>query len=342
MDKRYQYDSVNNPNYIGSINVQDEREKTSCKVPLILLAPTLLFAAFVGHIATIAYVGTRAEVAGTSLSTNAIHTIKNDPVMAQQYAEDHFKKNLFTPSKLAEEFYANSGTDKNKDGAVMSSTDPAPEKPPEDGCLATIMLLRHCEAGAAREHCGYMGNLRSEYIATLFGKSADDRWPEPSYIYALAAGERHNEYVKNWREIETVVPLSEKVNVTIDKTYAYPEKKDLIKHLYNQLKSGNMCGKLTVISWKHHDIPKFAHSLGCGPENGCPMTYGEFDYDDIWEITYSYHKEKYAPYVVEDNTEHGKKKRHPWGKYPEWFVYGAIQKEKFDPLIFVNKSNDSN
>mmetsp|Transcript_20553 Transcript_20553/g.30878 ORF Transcript_20553/g.30878 Transcript_20553/m.30878 type:complete len:207 (-) Transcript_20553:126-746(-) len=200
------------------------------------------------------------------------------------------------------------------------------------------MILRHCEAGAAREHCGYMGNLRSEYISTLFGDSPDHRWPSrPSFIYAMAAGERHNDFVQNWREIETVKPLSEKSNVTIDKNFGFPEKKAFVKHLYQMLEEGKFCNKIAVISWKHHDIPNFSHSLGCGPEDGCPMKFGENDYEAVWELTYSYHKEKYAPYVGEDTTKHGMKKHHPLGEYPQWWVYGTVQQEGFDPLRFAKE-----
>jgi hypothetical protein len=210
-----------------------------------------------------------------------------------------------------------------------------PHPPPPEHCEATLMLLRHCEGGVAREHCGYMGYQRSQYLATLFGKNG--KWPAPSYIIAMAEGERHNPVVKNWREIETVQPLAEKFNMTMDVSYGFPEKKQLMEYLYSLLRTGAMCGKLAVLSWKHHDIPHFSHGMGCGPDQGCPMSFGDEEYDKVWQIKYSYHRQMHAPYVIEDNsTKAIKKHQHQqsWGEHPRWFVYGTVQSETFDPLQF--------
>ena len=325
--KRNTYGSINS---LKSFNNEECEHKSGTMVPCSILIPLVLFAILVGHIATLGYF----KVSSSQSNIGTKHITMNDISKAQEYAKQQFKAELLEPCKKAEEFY-------NK--TTMSSTNfdhnSAPPRPPQDGCVATIMLLRHCEAGVAREHCGYMGNLRSQYIATLFG-NADERWPEPSYLYAMAAGERHNDLVKNWREVETVEPLSKKVNVEIDESYGFPEKKSFVKHLYKQLRSGKMCGKVAVISWKHHDIPHFTHSLGCGPKNGCPMTFDEDDYESIWQLTYSYHKEKYAPYVEEDKTLNRVKNHKPWGLYPQWWIYGSIQTEGFDPLAFA-KMNGS-
>ena len=332
---RYQYDSVNNSTYIGATDHRNEPEQSSCRIPCLVLLPTILFAAFVGHVSTIAYIGTNRQ---ESALMGEPKTIKNDPMKAQEYAEEKFKEHLLEPCQLAEEYYNN--TSKEKDIMTSNGLDEksAPPHPPSNGCHATILVFRHCEAGVAREHCGYMGNLRSEYIATLFGDSG--RWPEPSYIFAMKAAERHNQYVKNWREIETVIPLSKKFNVDIDDSYGYPEKKKFEKHLFKMLMTGELCGKVAVISWKHHDMPHFAHTMGCGPENGCPMMYGENDYESVWQLSYSYHKERYAPYAVDDLTPHGLKKHRPWGNYPQWFVYGSVQTEDFDPLAFKKVNAD--
>ena len=334
----YLYGSISSSSR-GRLQVDSDEDghyhEPSCswKMLLLILFPSIIFAAFVGHIVTIAFIG----------ATKRDHcNKKNHPPQksldsqSQAKAEEYFHNYLSDPCMLSEKFY-NTGTDAGTDAGNDS---PPPPLPPPDGCTAILLILRHCEAGLAREHCGYMGNLRSQYIATLFGNTTTDRWPEPSYIFAMAAGERHNDAVNNWREIETVVPLSEKVNVTIDTSFGFPEKKKFVNHLYKMLRKGEMCGKVAVISWKHHDIPDFSHSLGCGPENGCPDSFDENDYETVWELTYSYHKEKYAPYVVEDTSRHGLKKRRPFGVHPEWFVYGSLQQEGFDYLQFA-KSNGS-
>ena len=246
-------------------------------------------------------------------------------------------------------------------GKSDSETQPPPPPPP--GCQSAVMIVRHCEKGGVREHCNslgmyllyvlyfrmllnpiynhnlcillslYTGFERAQYISTLFG-NADERWPAPSKIFALAPGERNNEDVKNYREIETVTPLSQKVNVTINDSYGIDHKKRLSVDLFEYLRSGEACGKLALISWKHQDIPSLAHRLGCGPDQGCPVTFDQIDFDSVWEIRYTYKKPKYAPYPEADAT---KKKYKGWGLLPEWRTFGKVEKEAFDPLAYDKK-----
>lgn len=89
---------------------------------------------------------------------------------------------------------------------------------PPEGCEATVVILRHCEKGHIREHCDYMGYERSVYISSLFG-DGDERWPAPSFVYAEGPGERRNKKKMNFREIETVGPLSKKIGVAVDDRY---------------------------------------------------------------------------------------------------------------------------
>ena len=202
---------------------------------------------------------------------------------AQIFADQERENQLNRPILEAEGFYYSKHLSKKANRNL-------PTHPPPNGCEATVLVIRHCENGAAREHCGFMGYERSEFLATLFGKSEDTRWPVPSFIFATAPNERHKSEVLNWREIETVEPLSKKFNLTIDQSFGYPEKQNLANHIFTLLRTGEMCGRLAVISWKHHDIPHLTHSLGCGPEQGCPMHYDDMDFDSAWEIKYSFHK----------------------------------------------------
>jgi hypothetical protein len=80
---------------------------------------------------------------------------------------------------------------------------------PEEGCEATVILVRHCEKGSVREHCSYPGYERSVYLASLFGDD-NERWPAPSAIFAENP-HRHGKKM-NFREMELVGPISEKLN----------------------------------------------------------------------------------------------------------------------------------
>mmetsp|Transcript_24034 Transcript_24034/g.36647 ORF Transcript_24034/g.36647 Transcript_24034/m.36647 type:complete len:367 (-) Transcript_24034:76-1176(-) len=297
---------------------------------VVCVAYVAILSVFVAHISIRSYYSTLP----ISLKSSKKHKLTNDEYSrAQSLATTEFKKNLLNPTMKSELFYNGNGNEIPLRGGYNSKDEEvSPIRPPPEGCEVTIIIIRHCEGGPAREHCGYMGYQRSEYFATLFGEGG--KYPEPSYIFALNAGERHNPIVRNWREIETVQPLADKINATIDTEYVFPKKRELVDHIYSLLQSTTTCGKIAVVSWKHHDIPKFSHSLGCGPEQGCPITFGEEDYDSIWQIKYKYHKELHAPYVSENHSKKAMGKHHAWGEHPQWFVYGAVQKMNFDPLVF--------
>ena len=152
-----------------------------------------------------------------------------------------------------------------------------------EGCEATVVIVRHCEKGSIREHCSYVGYERSVYLSTIFGDN-EERWPSPSYIFALDAGKRHDPKKKVYREMETVLPLAVKSNVTVDYSYDTGRVGLLARRVSDLLRSGEACGKAIVICWKHSEIPHLAHKLGCGPGQGCPADYPSFTFDQAWQI----------------------------------------------------------
>jgi hypothetical protein len=160
----------------------------------------------------------------------------------------------------------------------------------KEGCEATIMLMRHCEKGPhTKGHCSYVGYERSHFIASLFDTPKDQsrRWPKPSYLYATKVtriGVDHDVY----REIDTLTPLSLSTNVPIEYENFGETGVNLAAHIHAKLRSGEMCGKLAVVSWKHELIPGLAEKLGCGPLNGCPMSYADNEYDAVWQLKFVY------------------------------------------------------
>lgn len=180
---------------------------------------------------------------------------------------------------------------------------------PPEGCEATVIVIRHCDKGNLREHCDYVGFERSVYISTLFGDNGE-RWPAPSYLYALNPAHRRNPNKHNYREIETVMPLAKKFGLSVDARFSTDTGKDLAENVFKLLKEGAMCGKVAVISWKHSDIPHLARKLGkwscltcvlrctmitnlyrffpgCGPRQSCPMQYPSYTFDEAWQIKVS-------------------------------------------------------
>ena len=197
-----------------------------------------------------------------------------------------------------------------------------------DGCEATVVIIRHCEKGSIREHCSYMGYERSVYLSTMFGND-DERWPAPRYIFALDAGKRHDPRKRVYREMETVLPLAVKSNITVDYSYDQSRAHLLARRVSDLLRSGEACGQVIVICWKHSQIPHLAHKLGCGPKQGCPADYPSFSFDQAWQIKFVYH-----------HLHHSEHKSGRIPKHDVWQVYGSVQDEGFDPLSFSKKMGD--
>lgn len=262
----------------------------------------------------------------------------------QREATRAFQENLYGPTLQAEMLLqeeSSSSTAKERTDPLMGDSVKRFEEeskngeknlpPPPEGCQATVVLLRHCEKGIIREHCNAIGFERAKYIATLFGDEPEARWPAPSYLFATAPGDRSNSKVHNWREVETLQPLSNKTGVEIDDQYGIHNEGKFAKHIFHLLRSGEMCGKVAVVSWKHEDMSRLARKLGCGPEDGCPSDWASSeDFDSTWQILYSYHKQLYPSFAIEDK----KNKHKVWGQHPEWWITGYVQMENFDPLEF--------
>lgn len=334
------------------------------KRSILVLSIMLLLACTLGHTVTVMYYWDKINV-NLSPSSMVINDTmpqqsseremrKESPAKIAQVFANEQKTNELTVPSLESETYHNktlslllaemhdeyadddNDDDDNSEYSILAKarhTDSATPPPPPIDCQATIMLIRHCEKGDIREHCNQLGFERADYIATLFGNH-DEKWPAPTKIYALAAGERSNKAVENKREIETVMPLSKKIKVPIDDKFGLHNKADFTNHLFESLRSGDVCGRMTLISWKHSDIPNLAHRLGCGPDQGCPLKFDDMDFDSAWQIRYSYRRAQYAPYP---EAEAQKKKHKPWGLHPEWWIFGKVEKENFDPLAYSKK-----
>jgi hypothetical protein len=168
-------------------------------------------------------------------------------------------------------------------------------------CETTVLVFRHCdkdgpqdsESTTARNtfkgrdrHCNEIGFERAQYITTLFGRNNSTRYPVPKYLFTLSS-KRHTH--DNYREYETLLPLSQKINVSIQSVDAAD---DAFASQYYipllQYHRTTMCGQVSIISWKHSMIPQLVNSLGCGPNNGCPSTYPKNTFDQVWELKFLY------------------------------------------------------
>jgi hypothetical protein len=215
-------------------------------------------------------------------------------------------------------------------------------------CESTIFLTRHCEKvgpnvedADGNVHCSYLGLERAHFLATLFGNSKHTRWPAPSHLFALTPD--RGEHL-NFREWESLLPLSKATGISTD---VVNRPADLAEAYFSLLQSGDLCGELTVVSWKHDDMPELANHLGCGPENGCPDLYPDDEFDQVWQLKYVFHPIAPDFQEVEDdelmNTTSFPHRQlvssvHKLKK--GWSVFSTVTKENFDPLSFSKQAGD--
>ena len=172
----------------------------------------------------------------------------------------------------------------------------------QPGCESTLLLIRHCDKDTDADgvvhrggsnYCSWLGRERSFFFASLFDDSLANnpnrRYPAPSQIIALTE-ERDSRFEpdsngkKNYREIETVMPLANKFGLDID-VYGF-NNQVIASDIFESLQSGEMCGKMAVVSWKHELLPDLALNLGCGPAEGCPRQYPIDTFDEMWQLKY--------------------------------------------------------
>jgi len=137
------------------------------------------------------------------------------------------------------------------------------------------------------------------------------QFPTPLKLYALSAGRPRGSKQKihheNFREIETITPLSDKFNLKVDERYGINQEDELAADFFASLtdsvsknvqnmkmgivndKHSNLCKSgMTIVNWKHSRIPILANALGCGKNEGCPKKYRGDDFDTMWLLTFQY------------------------------------------------------
>ena len=252
------------------------------------------------------------------------------------------------------------------------------KKPVRPGCEATVILMRHCERYFARTdkenkymYCGYLGLERANYLATLFGDGS--RWPAPSRLYAMDPIRPGSDTMRFW-QADTLEPTAERFRLMVKTGFTDGDERRMAKAIFDDLRKGNLCGKLVVVSWSH-EIPALAQEFGCGPYNGCPYRYAETQYDTTYQLKFVYnspeagaksekaqfgdhsdaddHNDKDDDNAVDDDDDIAQRRhrhrrlsrtksffRHRNTKVEAWEVHGAVVNMNFDPLSFSASVGD--
>jgi hypothetical protein len=217
------------------------------------------------------------------------------------------------------------------------------------GCETTVLILRHCEKQGpsvadkhGNQHCSYLGHERAHSLPTLFGAAAAAAaglWPTPSLLYALSEKRGHH---VNYREIETLTPLANKLG-GLEINSAYSTAEPLADDVFAHLSAGALCGQTVLVSWKHSLIPDLARALGCAD---CPGVFPD-EFDPVWQLKFVYDvlgtaifKQHYDSNSNNDDKRELKKHKTRSISPPQWTVFSTLTKQNFDPLRFSHTSGD--
>ena len=113
--------------------------------------------------------------------------------------------------------------------------------------------------------------------------------------------------------------------------------------------ANNLCQQgMTVVNWKHSQIPALARALGCGRDDGCPRKYYSNDFDTLWMVTFQYsirlNDDRHGglgAIPMESSPRHrqsflGLKRRHNVNSFDNlgsWKVSAQLINEGFDPVF---------
>jgi broad specificity phosphatase PhoE len=140
-----------------------------------------------------------------------------------------------------------------------------------------ILLMRHAEkAGDPMDpHLSQDGYERAaklaDYIPATFGL--------PQFLIASSISNH------SVRSIETIEPLSAKIGVPIDATYADQDYSALAGQLFSEPRYAD-AGTLIVVCWHHGNIPSMAQALRAKPES-YPDPWDSNVFNQILILTYS-------------------------------------------------------
>lgn len=146
------------------------------------------------------------------------------------------------------------------------------EKPVTDGPPHGVTV----DGTPDRESLTPRGWQRAGALVGLFVPEATDthrpRLPTPTHLFASQVGPQSS----SQRPRETLLPLAERLGLTVDSRFRKEELDDLVRAV--EATEG-----VVLIAWEHHLIPAIATML-MGDTSGVPQVWPDDRYDVVWVI----------------------------------------------------------
>ncbi|MHB2025620.1 MAG: hypothetical protein ACYCPQ_03130 [Elusimicrobiota bacterium] len=143
---------------------------------------------------------------------------------------------------------------------------------------AQIIIIRHGEKPETGNTLSPRGRLRAQALVGFFKKNpAVTRFGPPAAIYAMAPNSEDG----SLRPIETVTPLAQSLGLPINENF---HKKDLPGLAEDIMKNPSCAGRMVLVCWEHHMIPKLARQLGW---DSAPQSWPGSVFDRAWILNFT-------------------------------------------------------
>ena len=109
------------------------------------------------------------------------------------------------------------------------------------------------------------------FFAPQYGNLQNSQLAKPQFLYASASGKHHK---KSRRPMATIMPLSSKLGLKVNRKYFIGEHKSLLQSVLK-------CEGVVLISWEHHDIPLIANHI-LGDSETVPQKWPGDRFDIVW------------------------------------------------------------
>jgi hypothetical protein len=147
---------------------------------------------------------------------------------------------------------------------------------------AQVVIIRHAEKppddidGPDKDDLSLEGRERAAALVPFFqGNKHLLKFDTPVAIYAQGTAKQRSR-----RPIQTVRPLAEALRVPLIDKYA----RDDVAELVADIKATQRYrGKMVLICWEHHVIPRIATSFGV---EDAPKEWSGKSFDRLWIITF--------------------------------------------------------
>lgn len=143
---------------------------------------------------------------------------------------------------------------------------------------AQVIIIRHGEKPRDGDSLNTRGRERAAALAPFFQETKEVlAFGTPVAIYAFKPSKTDT----SKRSIETVTPLAEALNITINKEYVHDDYKRMVAEIKTRPEYND---RMVLICWEHHLIPEITRAFGALQS---PSKWNGDAFDRLWIITFN-------------------------------------------------------